>query len=391
MPLLVVLACACFVAALSIRVIDPLVPEIARDLVSAPQTIAMLASAFAVPYALSQPFLGPLGDSIGKARVIKGCLLALLLSLIVSTVADSVEVLFISRIAAGLAGGGIIPVSFAIIGDRFDIQHRQVALSRVLGAMLTAILVGSVASGLIASAFGWRAVMGLAAAVTAVALVVAMVSLKPRENRPEGRFGLKSIIHGYRVVFQNPRAILCYVAVFVEGVFVFGLLPYIAVLLEQRGAGGVREAGFVLAGMGLGGVLYTVAVPLLLRLLGNMFNLIRMGGILAAIGYGGVALAGPWWIEMVAFAILGFGFYCIHNSLQTQATELAPKNRGAAVSLHAFFFFLGHAAGPPLYAVALGTAGAWLTLSSLVVIVPLLALLLAWSLQRLHTVAAATV
>jgi predicted MFS family arabinose efflux permease len=51
------------------------------------------------------------------------------------------------------------------------------------------------------------------------------------------------------------------------------------------------------------------------------------------------------------------GFYMIHNSLQTQATELAPMNRGSAVAAHAFFVFLGQACGPILYGVGLTSIG----------------------------------
>jgi predicted MFS family arabinose efflux permease len=55
--------------------------------------------------------------------------------------------------------------------------------------------------------------------------------------------------------------------------------------------------------------------------------------------------------------VTGIGFYMIHNSLQTQATELAPDARGAAVALHAFFFFLGQACGPIMYQIGFTTFG----------------------------------
>ena len=46
-----------------------------------------------------------------------------------------------------------------------------------------------------------------------------------------------------------------------------------------------------------------------------------------------------------AALLIGFGFNSIHSTLQTKATELAPKARGTAVSLFAFFFFLGQSLG----------------------------------------------
>ncbi|MCC5862716.1 MAG: MFS transporter [Gammaproteobacteria bacterium] len=357
MPLLVVLALACFVASLSLRVVDPMVPGIARDLAAAPELIALLASAVAFPYALSQPILGPLGDSVGKARVMKVCLVVLTLSLLVCALAPTVEILFAARIVSGVAGGGLIPVALAVVGDRFPMETRQVALSRVLAAMIVALLLGAVASGVIADAFGWRVVMGLATLLSAVSLVLTLRYLQARATSPGGRFNVDSILTGYRAVFSNPRARICFSAVFVEGLLIFGFMPYVAIVLEDRSAGGIREAGFIIAGMGAGGLLYAGIVKRLLARLGGMFNLMRLGGLLAATGFLTVALAGPWWPAALGFVLIGFGFFSVHNSLQTQATELAPDHRGSAVSLHAFFFFMGQAVGVPIYGLLLGWIG----------------------------------
>jgi len=44
-------------------------------------------------------------------------------------------------------------------------------------------------------------------------------------------------------------------------------------------------------------------------------------------------------------AAIGAGFYMLHNTLQTNATQMAPAARGLAISLFAFCYFLGQAAG----------------------------------------------
>ena len=357
MPLLLVLGFASFVSALSIRVVDPVVPEMARDLGSTVATVALLASAFSFPYAFGQPILGPLGDSIGKTRVINAGLFVLAVALAVSAVAPTVEVLFAMRILGGLASGAIIPLILAMIGDRVSMMERQVALSRILMAALSGQLVGAIGSGVIAAYTGWRVVMALACVVTVAALIVTLQTLRPRKDAKRSRLTWAKLRDGYERVFENPRAAVCYTAVFIEGLSIYGLLPYVATLLEQRGAGGIREAGFVLAGLGLGGLIFTFTVGSMLKVLRGQMNLIRSGGLVAGIGMAAVAAASSWPIEMAAFAVIGLGFYMIHNSLQTQATELAPSNRGAAVALHAFFFFLGQAAGPVLYGFGLHAVG----------------------------------
>ena len=53
----------------------------------------------------------------------------------------------------------------------------------------------------------------------------------------------------------------------------------------------------------------------------------------------------------------------MHASIQVTATELAPAARGAAMSLHSFSFFMGHASGPVLYSLGFVKLGAAVTLT----------------------------
>ena len=48
-----------FASALSTRAVDPIVPPIAQGLAVEPGTVALLTTAFALPFALVQPILGP--------------------------------------------------------------------------------------------------------------------------------------------------------------------------------------------------------------------------------------------------------------------------------------------------------------------------------------------
>ncbi|MGL4396556.1 MAG: MFS transporter [Hyphomicrobium sp.] len=382
MRLLPVLATGCFVSSMAMRLIDPLVPEIARDLQVSAGSVALLASAFTFPYALFQPVLGSLGDALGKARIIKITLAVLVACYALATLVPSLGMLYVSRILAGAAAGGIIPLSFALVGDRFAFEERQVALSRLLTAILAGQLTGSIGSGLLASMTDWRLVLASAGALTLAALILTAWRLHPRADTDRPKFSASGMRAGYGVVLANPKARVCFPAVFVEGVVVFGFFPFIAVLLEERGLGGIREAGFVLAGFGIGGLVYTALVRALLPRIG-VYRLIRAGGVLAGLGLAGYALGGAWPLQMLAFVVIGVGFYMIHNSLQTEATELAPGHRGAGVAAHAFFFFLGQAAGPVVYGVALHGIGEATTLLLGAVTMVVLAFITARGLSRI--------
>jgi predicted MFS family arabinose efflux permease len=355
--LLAVLAVACFATSVIVRILDPMVPDIARSLAADPHTIALLASAFAFPYAFGQPLLGPLGDAVGKSRIIKVSIGTVVATLLLSALAPDTGSLFAARILGGLAAGGIIPLSLAMVGDRVPIENRQLALSRILVASLSGQIVGSLGAGLLGPSIGWRAVVMLGAALLGLGLAVVMTRLAPRPKAERVPFSLASVEGSYRIVFANPRSLVCFAAVFVEGLCIFGLVPYLALLLEQSGTGGIREAGFVLGGLGVGGIVYAAAVRWLLHVLGGQMNVIRVGGLVCGLGLALYAGTHTPMAQALMFVVIGVGFYMIHNSLQTQATELAPTVRGAAVGLHAFSFFLGQAAGPPLYRAGFAIAG----------------------------------
>jgi predicted MFS family arabinose efflux permease len=356
MRLLPILAAGCFVSSMSMRLVDPVVPDIARDLGVDAASVALLASAFTFPYALGQPILGALGDSLGKALIIKISLAMLTLCLGMAVFAPSLDALYVARILGGVAGGGVIAQAFALVGDRFAFAERQVALSKVLTAVIAGQMTGSIGSGWLGSYFGWRASMAAGTVLALIALVVTLSQLHPRANAERPPFKFSTMFDGYGNVFRNPRTVVCFTAVFIEGIVIFGLFPYMALLLEERGAGGLREAGFVLSGFAIGGLLYTALVRVLLARLG-LYNIIRGGAAVSGLGLALLAPGWAWPLEMAMFVLIGGGFYMIHNSLQTLATELAPDSRASAVAAHAFFFFLGQAAGPLLYRVGLDHAG----------------------------------
>ena len=70
-----------------------------------------------------------------------------------------------------------------------------------------------------------------------------------------------------------------------------------------------------------------------------------------------IGLMPSWHWFVPAVIVLGMGYYTMHGTLQTRATELAPQARGTAISLFAFFFFLGQATGPQLLGSILKSRG----------------------------------
>ena len=307
-----------------------------------------MSTAFTLPYALVQPLLGAAADHFGKTRLMTGCLLIVALAALVGAVATSFSLLVAMRIAAGLVAGGLFPVALAIIGDLVPVNQRQVAIGRLLAFGLTGNLVGASIAGVIGDVFGWRGVFLVFGLFALTMTMIAFFAFRGPTTTKAGPFRLASVAAGFRSVFADPRAKICFGSVFLEGIFIQGLFPYVAILLLATGEARASLAGLVIAAFGLGGVLYSFSVPVFVRNYGER-RLMLTGGALAACALVLVALGLPWYALAPVFGMLGFGFYLLHGSIHVHVTELSDTARGAATSLHSCAFYLGQAAGPVFY------------------------------------------
>jgi predicted MFS family arabinose efflux permease len=274
-----------FVTALVARAVDPIVPPIAAELGVDPKSVALLSTAFALPFALVQPVLGPVADMVGKIRVMLVCLAVLLGATLLSAFATDYTVLLIARVVAGIASGGIFPVGIAVIGDLIPMKERQVAIGRWLTAVITGNLLGATLAGIIGDLAGWRTVFFVFSAGGAFALITAVVTLRAAARDHVTRFDIRGIPGRYAAVLRNPRAKVCFSAVFAEGLVIFGLFPFVALLLLAGGETRASIAGIVLAGFSIGGILYALTVRWLVeRWRGD--QLMIGGGVIAAIALG---------------------------------------------------------------------------------------------------------
>jgi predicted MFS family arabinose efflux permease len=342
-----------FASAFATRLTDPLVAVLAADFAADPARVALLASAFALPYALVQPVLGPVADAWGKQRVILFALAFQAVFLFASALAPSLLVLLVLRALTGAAGGGIFPVSLALFGDRVALAERQVAISRFLACAIAGQMMGGAAAGLLEPYLGWRGLMALCGAVSALAVLVVWRSVTPEAAT---RLNFGQSVERYRYLLGHRPATTLFRAVGIEGLLVFGGFPYFANHLFASGMGGTREAGLTVAGFGCGGFLYALLAPLLVRHLGPRL-MMRLGGGLAGCALllmGQAPLAG---LFIAGGVLLGLGFFMLHNSMQTRVTEVAPQSRASAVALHAFHFFLGQATGPIVVGALRGIIG----------------------------------
>ncbi|MCC0016412.1 MAG: MFS transporter [Rhodobiaceae bacterium] len=341
---------------ISLRLVDPLVPTIAGEFGLSVATVATLATAYALPYAIFQPVLGPVGDAIGKSLLIRASLIVLASGLVACALAPNFPALVMARMVCGIAAGGIIPAAFALIGDRIPMAERQLAISRLLLLIFIAQIAGAGGAGALSTVFGWRGVLLTAALVTGSVALVTFSTFSPRPDAVRKRPSLSGAIAGYREVFSNPIALPLYLLTAVEGASVFATHPYVAAVLHRREGVGAFEAGMVIGSFGVGALAYTLCVQWLLAHLGPK-RMAVVGSSGAGLALCLFALGGDWRVDCVLFFAFGFAFLMLHNPLQAVATEVSTKARGSAVAMFALALFLGQAMGPPIFGFASALAG----------------------------------
>ncbi|MEW6256813.1 MAG: MFS transporter [Pseudomonadota bacterium] len=349
------LGLAGFASAFSMRAVEPTLPLIATEFSVSLDQAALLSSAFALPYAATQLVFGPVADAVGKVRVMRVTLVMLSLSLVACALAPSHNALLIARILSGCWAGGIIPISFALVGDRYAFEERPAALGRILMFIVLGQLAGAAVAGLMAAHFGWRAVFWVSVAITAGAGMG--MSLFVTETAARGRASVSDSIARYRIVIANPVSLRLFALVAIEGGLIFGCFPFVAFHLMEKGYSGALEAGLALGAFGTGGIFYTLGVKAITDRLG-LAGAGCTGALLVGLSFLAIAETSALTLLVPLFLVAGFGFYMLHNMIQILATELVPSARGSAVALYAGSFWIGQAAGAALTALIVPRIGA---------------------------------
>jgi MFS transporter, YNFM family, putative membrane transport protein len=336
------LSTCCFASMASMRVCDSLLPSFQSAFHVTTGRAAETISAFALAYGVLQLFFGPLGDRFGKVRVIALATLACTVGNAGAAVSVELGHLVAARVLSGAAAAGIVPLTMAWIGDMVPYDRRQEILARLLGATVFGMIAGQWLGGLLADIFNWRVSF---ASLAVTSLLAGFFVLRESGDKPANSpNGAKGFGHRAVAVLSIPWARTILFVTFIEGALAFSTLSFIPSHLHTTFNLPMSKAGAIVALYGVGGLLYSRSARLLVRRLGEA-NLARLGGTCLAVSYGGLASLSDWPLAIPSCLLAGFGFYALHNTLQTHATQMAPSARGTAVSLFSCFLFFGQSLG----------------------------------------------
>ena len=349
---ILLLALVAFGSASSMRVMDAAIPRLATDFDIGIRQASNVVTVFAVAYGCLQIVFGPSGDRFGKLKVILFACCCGALASAACALAPRFGILIAARALAGASMASMMPLSMAWIGDNVPYDQRQPVLARFLMGQITGIAAGQAAGGIATDLVSWRLPFVFLALwfVLMVVLLLRLVRL-PEHRSPVGNRATLGLIAQCRSVLVRPWARRVLVTVFVEGLALYGPFAFFATHLHVKHGLSLGLAGSMLVAFAAGGVSYSFGAGRLVGRLGEA-GLAQGGALLMFVGISLVAL-GPASLPTALFAMpglfaMGLGFYMLHNTLQINATQMAPDSRGTAVALFASSFFLGQSTGVAL-------------------------------------------
>jgi predicted MFS family arabinose efflux permease len=224
--------------------------------------------------------------------------------------------------------------------------------------------------------FVLAAMLAAAALALGYELIANPITRSGRET-PAGR----SLHADYKAVLFNPWARTMLLVVGLEGALFQGVYPFVSADLHLRFGLSFAPIGIIIGIFALGGLVYAATVKPLMRHLGQT-GIANAGGLVMGLSFLTLAVEPVWYFAPLATLGVGLGFYMLHNTLQTEATQMAPQARGTSLALFASMYFIGQTVGVALAAPVMDNFGARPLFAISAALLPALAL---WFTRQLRT------
>lgn len=388
-PLLVALLTVTLLTAMDQTIVATALPAIVDDL-GGGALMGWVFAGYTLAITVSMPVLGPLGDRYGRRRLFLGSVAGFVAASALCGMVTSMEQLLAARAVQGIAGGGVLVLSQAVVADAVPARDRSRFLAPIGAVFATSSVVAPLLGGVLTDTVGWRWIFWVNLPLGAVAWFLAARSVpRARPASTAGSFdvsgavllavwmvgivlltdGVAGAAGGLRLVvlagvtvlalvafvrrmartprplipvtvYRNRVVVLCCGLAYIVGFTVFGLIGFVPTIMEGAYDLPPVQAGMTLLGLVMGIMATTVATGRLVARSGHYRRLPLIGCGTAAVGMAGMAVLRPEWGPVAAVAaivLIGAGIGCFMQLTTVVVQDSAPADlvgtATAAVSL----------------------------------------------------------
>src|SRR5579862_3872997 len=184
----VVVSMAAFMEVLDTSIANVALPHIAGNLGASNDESTWVLTSYLVSNAVVLPISGFLVGWLGRKRFFLICVIFFTVSSFLCGVAPSLGLLLLFRVLQGAFGGGLQPMTQAILADTFPPEKRGLAFALYGVTAICAPAIGPTLGGWLTDNYSWRWIfyINVPVGILAVLLVSQLVQDPPNLSRLKG-------------------------------------------------------------------------------------------------------------------------------------------------------------------------------------------------------------
>jgi EmrB/QacA subfamily drug resistance transporter len=172
-----------FMIMLDSTVVNVALPSIQEDLGTSVDQLEWVVNGYTLSFAALLVTGGRLGDIFGRRRIFMIGVVVFAGSSATAGLAQSPDMLVVSRIAEGVGDALMMPATLSIITDAFPVEERGKAIGTWAGISGLALSFGPLMGGFLTEYVSWRAIFYINLPIAILALIASFVAV--RESRDE--------------------------------------------------------------------------------------------------------------------------------------------------------------------------------------------------------------
>jgi predicted MFS family arabinose efflux permease len=184
----------------------PLGPMLMRSLSITPGEFSSLVSIYNISAGIFGLVFGLWIDRFERRNLILMTFVGFILSTFACGVAHSFTFLFLARLSAGLFGGLVNALVFAVIGDEVEPAHRGEATGIVMSAFSIASVLGVPLGLRIATSYNWEMSFYFIGAVSCAVLIFSYLWLPKRKIVGKSFVPLKDVLGQYKSLLKKSES-----------------------------------------------------------------------------------------------------------------------------------------------------------------------------------------